>query len=302
MTSTSLPLVSIVTPTYNQAEYLASTIDSVLSQTYPRLQYIILDDGSTDSTCEVLRRYNGRVHWSTHSNMGQARTLNKGWSLSDGQIFGYLSSDDILGPTAVVEAVHCLLDNPEAAVAYSDYFLIDSHGTTFREVRVEDFSIQRLRQELICQPGPGAFFRRSVFDQCKGWRPDLEQTPDFDFWLRASVLGEFKRVPKPLAYCRVHAQSASYRPISRKRAIEVIDVVKTFWESLDQNCPAAALAKAYLVAGKLHLQSGRYAAGLKCLADATQLSPTVALSAAGLRTLFAGLLRNSVYRVSGRHL
>ena len=88
------PLVSIVTPTYNQAQYLAETIDSVLEQDYPNVEYIVLDDGSTDDTSSVLERYNGLIRHERHANMGQARTLNCGWAMTNGQIIGYLSSDD----------------------------------------------------------------------------------------------------------------------------------------------------------------------------------------------------------------
>ena len=101
----NLPLVSIVTPTYNQAEYLAETIESVLAQDYPNIEYIVLDDGSTDSTPEVLNRYSGRVRWERHDNMGQARTLNKGWAMSRGEFIGYLSSDDLLLPDAISKLV-----------------------------------------------------------------------------------------------------------------------------------------------------------------------------------------------------
>ena len=80
-----LPLVTIVTPTYNQADYLAETIDSVLAQDYPNIEYIVIDDGSTDHTMEVLKQYEGRIHWERQSNMGQAATLNQGWAMAKGQ-------------------------------------------------------------------------------------------------------------------------------------------------------------------------------------------------------------------------
>jgi len=293
------PLVSIVTPAYNQASYLAETIDSVLAQDYPNLQYLVLDDGSTDATRDVLQKYDGRVKWESHQNMGQARTLNKGWSSCDGEILAYISSDDLLAPNAVSEAVQCLIENPAAVVTYSDYFLIDGRGNIFREVRTEEFSLKRLRHDLICQPGPGAFFRRSVFGRCKGWRADLEQTPDFDFWLRASSLGHFKRIPKRLAYCRVHAESASYRPISEKRATEVIEVVESFWKQEGKTCPPAPRARAQLVAGKLHLQSKRYRAAARCVASAARLAPGTALSMTSLRIVLSGLARNLVHKVRG---
>ena len=80
------PLVSIVTPTYNQAKYLTETIEKVLAQDYPNIEYIVLDDGSTDETPEILKKYSGKIRYERHANMGQARTLNKGWAMSSGTL------------------------------------------------------------------------------------------------------------------------------------------------------------------------------------------------------------------------
>ena len=122
------PTVSIVTPAYNQADYLAETIDSVLAQDYPNLEYLVLDDGSTDTTPEVLQRYDGRLNWERHANMGQSSTLNKGWSQARGTYLGYLSSDDRLLPHAVSRLVDALDSHPEVSVVYCDFNLIDKHG------------------------------------------------------------------------------------------------------------------------------------------------------------------------------
>lgn len=120
----SLPLVSIVTPTHNQAKYLAETIESVLSQTYPNIEYIVLDDGSTDNTQEILKKFGGRIRHERHANIGQARTLNKGWSLCKGKYIGYLSSDDLLYPNAVTELVALLEKDHSVVCAFPDSNLI----------------------------------------------------------------------------------------------------------------------------------------------------------------------------------
>ena len=86
MAESGLPLVTVITPAYNRASYLVETIESVLGQDYPRLEYIVLDDGSTDNTREVLGKYEGRIIWETHPNMGETRTVNKGFGLARGEI------------------------------------------------------------------------------------------------------------------------------------------------------------------------------------------------------------------------
>lgn len=129
MTARELSLVSIVTPAFNQAKYLVETIESVLAQDYPNIEYIVLNDGSTDNTEEILRRYEGFLKWETQKNMGQSKTLNKGWSISSGKYLGYLSSDDILYPNAVSELVEVLERLPEIGVSYCDFDIINEHGT-----------------------------------------------------------------------------------------------------------------------------------------------------------------------------
>src|SRR5690349_6912099 len=95
------PLVSIVIPSYNHARYLAAAIESVLAQDHPRVELIVIDDGSTDGSAAVLEKYRGRFHWEVQRNQGQAATMNRGWRLSRGEILAYLSADDVLLPQAV---------------------------------------------------------------------------------------------------------------------------------------------------------------------------------------------------------
>src|ERR687886_65993 len=110
--SEELPLVSIVVPAYNHADYLAEAIESILAQDYPNIELLVLDDGSIDNTREVLERYAGQFYWETHKNMGEAATLNKGWRMSKGEILGRLSADDLLSQDAVSASVECLRKNP----------------------------------------------------------------------------------------------------------------------------------------------------------------------------------------------
>ena len=198
------PLVTIVTPSYNQGCFIRATIESVLAQDYPRIEYLVIDDGSSDDSLAVAQGYADRATVLTQANCGQAATLNRGWSLARGEILAYLSSDDLLHPQAVSHMVAALRQRPDVSVAYCDFWLIDADGQRMRESRTEDFSDERLRVQLVCQPGPGAFFRRAVFDQTGGWDPQLRQVPDFEFWLRASTLGPFLRVPYVLAEYRIH--------------------------------------------------------------------------------------------------
>ena len=292
-----LPLVSIVTPAYNQAEYLAETIDSVLAQDYSSIEYIVLDDGSTDSTPEILRRYDGRIRWERHDNMGQACTLNKGWLMSHGSVIGYLSSDDRLLPDAVTTLVNTLQANPQAVVAYCDFALIDGAGHTIKTVMTEDFSRHRLTQDIICQPGPGALFQRHLIDTVGGWNQNLRQIPDYEFWLRAASVGDFVRVRKILAQFRIHEGSSSFRPVSPERSMEIVQTMIDYWGNDRTLAAKKSMARANIIASRSHAQSGRPIQSLKRLIFALCVHPQSTLCLKALVPIASGMLRRAYYKI-----
>jgi len=126
------PLVSIVTPSYNQAQFIEATIQSVLSQDYPKIEYIIMDGGSKDGSVEIIHRYAGRLAWwVSERDRGQTDAINKGFAHANGEILAWLNSDDIYHPGAISEAVAHLTAHPETGMVYGDAALIDDQGRTF---------------------------------------------------------------------------------------------------------------------------------------------------------------------------
>jgi len=165
MSEAQLPLVSIVTPTYNQAAFLPETIESVLAQDYPHIEYIVIDDGSTDETPEILTRYTGRLSWESQSNRGQTPTINKGWQGSHGEIITWLNSDDTYLPGAVSKAVDYFQKHPDVDVVYGDTLLTEADGTPIERLKSPEFDYD----EFVANchnpiPQPSAFIRRSVMD------------------------------------------------------------------------------------------------------------------------------------------
>jgi len=220
------PLVTVITPAYNRASLIAETIESILAQDYPNLEYIVLDDGSTDATLEVIKHYDGRLHWDSHPNMGETLTVNKGFSIARGDIVGVVNSDDPLLPGAISRAVETLLHQPSAVVAYPDWQLIDAHGNKLQVVRCRDYvSHAEMVRGHYCLPGPGAFFWRKVIEETGGRDPAFRYVGDFDFWLRAGLLGDFVRIPEVLASFRTHADSASVCSSSVDMAREHLRVI-----------------------------------------------------------------------------
>lgn len=287
-TPPTLPLVSIVTPTYNQAQFLSATLDSMLAQDYPNIEYIVLDDGSTDDTLDVLSCYAGRVQWERQTNMGQSRTLNKGWARARGEYLGYLSSDDLLLPHAISTLVDALQAHPEALVSYCDFQLIDGGGRCTGAVQSPDYDYRCMVEELICPPGPGALFRRSLFEQIGGWNEHLRKIPDFEFWLRAGRVGPFVRVPRVLAQYRIHEESTAIRPIPFECSMEIVETARAYWTGVNSDSARVSLASAHLRAAKSHAQSGRVRAALEQFGHSISYRPRNLVSKSAWRALISG--------------
>ncbi len=298
----SLPLVSIVIPSYNHSDYLAEAIDSVLAQDYPNVELIVLDDGSTDGSVEVLKCYDDAFHWETHSNIGQARTLNKGWKMARGDILSYLSADDVLEPGAVQTAVLALQAAPDAVAAYCDFRLIDPASNTIRCIKTPDFSYAEMLAEVSCPVGPGAFFWRSVYQQAGPWNPAYRQMPDYDFWLRLGLYGRFIRLPQILAGFRVHQGSQTYSQTTPERAEEPVRIVSGLLATeagaqLEATLARRALASSHLVSAQLHMRAGRFAVASRHIGSAYRYLPSAVLSVRMLRRLFYAVFNRVAHRI-----
>jgi glycosyltransferase involved in cell wall biosynthesis len=272
------PLVSIVTPTYNQAKYLTETIEKVLAQDYPNIEYIILDDGSTDETPEILKKYSGKIRYERHANMGQARTLNKGWAMSSGTLLGYLSSDDILYPGAIRKLVEILESDESIVCSFPDADLIDSQSRIIKKNICRPFNLGDLIIRQECYIGPGALFRRSAFDVVGGWKTKLKLAPDREFWMRLSAHGRFELCSDVLAGYRMHSDSISYKDVSELAASEYLWVLDQYFESaLVPVDIASRKSEAYgcakLILARNCFRSGYFKRGWMLYQEACHLHP-----------------------------
>ena len=202
------PLVSIITPSYNQGRFIEATIQSVLEQDYPQIEYLVIDGGSTDESVAILKRYDDRLaYWESQPDRGQAHAVNKGLIRARGNILGWLNSDDVLAPGAVRHAVQIFLDQPEIDIVYGRLARMDELGQsvptpTLPKDRVEFGSAYVIGECIVNQPG--AFWRRRIMDQVGLLDEGLTYSLDYQYWIRMALAGaRFKRVDKVMAIFRL---------------------------------------------------------------------------------------------------
>jgi glycosyltransferase involved in cell wall biosynthesis len=201
--SSELPLVSVVTPSYNAARYLTETIESVISQDYPRVEHIVMDGGSTDPTPQILDRYRGRLQYFTGKDKGPSDAAHRGFQKATGEIFVWLNADDVFLPGAVRIAAQYLAAHPEIDVVYGEGNWIDENGHVISRYPTLPFDAKALEREcFICQPA--AYIRAFSYRKC-GLDPDIDLPFDYDLWIRMAKQGfRFASIPEYLAGSRMH--------------------------------------------------------------------------------------------------
>lgn len=206
------PLVSIVTPSYNQAAFLEATLLSVLDQEYERIEYIVIDGGSTDGSVDILQKYANRLAWwVSEPDQGQADAINKGFQHASGDIFAWLNSDDIYYPGAVASAVEKLLQNPEIGMVYGDSDLIDSTGAPIGRFPARQTGYRRMLDGSVHIPQQTTFIRAEWWQFVGGLDASFFFAMDFDLWVRLAKITAFLYIPQRWAAFRLHGQGKSVR-------------------------------------------------------------------------------------------
>jgi len=203
-------LVSVVTPSFNQASFLEETIRSVLEQDYPAIEYIIMDGGSTDGSLEIIQRYADRLAgWVSEPDRGQTDAINKGFARAQGDILAWLNSDDTYLPGAVGEAVAYLQTHPQAGMVYGDANLVDESGTVLGRFPAAQTDYRRLRRGYVHIPQQAAFFRASLWRQVGPLDPTFYFAMDYDLWVRLAKLALLHYQPRLWANFRLHGGGKS---------------------------------------------------------------------------------------------
>ena len=207
------PKISIITPSYNQGSFIQETIESVLNQKYPNLEYIIMDGGSTDTTLKILKSYGNKINWVSKKDNGQADAINQGIKKSSGEIIAYLNSDDELLPNTLHTVAEYFMNNKSAVWLTGDYFIIDAKGNKIQSFVANYKKILRLIPNIhtlsianfIAQPS--TFWRRSLTDEIGLFNEKLHYCMDFDYWMRAIQQHSLHILPNHFSLFRIHDDS-----------------------------------------------------------------------------------------------
>jgi glycosyltransferase involved in cell wall biosynthesis len=199
-------LISIVTPSYNHARYVEETIQSVLSQDYPQLEYLIVDSGSTDGTIDVIRKYEDKlVWWVSQKDQGQTDAINRGFARATGDILAWLNSDDTYEPGAVTAAIKYLQEHPDIGMVYGDCNYINESGDVIGRLHSAQTNYLLLRRGYTHIPQQTMFFRADLWRRLGPLDPSFYFAMDYDLWTRIAAHAAIRYVPQTRANFRLHA-------------------------------------------------------------------------------------------------
>lgn len=298
----NLPFVTVVTPSYNHAKYIRHTIDSVLSQDYPNIEFVLLNDGSTDNTHEILKEYGDRFYWETQPEMFQTATINKGWVMTKGEIITWLNSDDSFYPGAISKSVEYLMNHPETGVVFGDtMYTNDDGGDIYRSQLPNGFSYFDF--VVNCEnviPQPSAFIRRDVINKVGYLDSQLDYFMDWDLWLRAGLHFKIDYFPELLSTYRLHQNSKTVsKTIEAAPELEIIykkffsrdDVPENIREAENQ-----AMMNMCFTMGGFYLEGSDSSNAAKMASRAFEFNPSGIFSPSNLHKYFyCKFGMNSIY-------
>ena len=251
----SKPKITIITTVFNGEDYLESTIESVLDcASEIDFEYIVINDGSTDKTSNILSKYATEIRVISQENIGESASVTKGFKLANGELVMVLSADDPLFTKDIFKDVFQLFEKNENLVAvYPDWNLIDSTGKILKKIHVPDYSDELLIGRFRTLPGPGVMIRKKAALTIGGRRSKWVYVGDYDFWLRLSRIGELRHRPQVLAQWREHPNSTSVKRKNFAMATERIAVIEEFVEEfkIENKLKKMALGNAYYMAARL---------------------------------------------------
>ncbi len=206
---TGMPKISIVTISFNQAKYLESAIESVVSQDYDDLEYIIVDPGSTDDSLDIIARYEDKIsRICLEADSGPAEGLNNGFSMATGDILGFLNADDVLERGAIARVAECFVANNDIDVVSGHSWIIDETGSPLRRFYSDRFSLWMAAHGAAILSQPSTFFRSEIFRRVGGFNVSNKSNWDGELFIDMAIVGgRFAVVPYYWSKYRIHTAS-----------------------------------------------------------------------------------------------
>lgn len=261
------PLVSIVTPSYNQAGFLEKTIRSVLEQDYPAIEYAVVDGGSTDGSVDIIKKYASRLAWwVSEKDSGQAAAINKGFARATGKYIAWVNSDDYYYPGAIASAIQALEADENLGFVYGNVMVVDQRTQPLNLLRYQNWGINDLLSfHIIGQPG--VFMRRSVLEKAGYLEPDFHYMLDHHLWLRMARLAPIHYVNETWAGAHYHegCKNKALGPEFGKEAWRIVEWVKhePEFQALYERSADSIQAGAYRINGFYLLDAELYREAFK---------------------------------------
>jgi GT2 family glycosyltransferase len=315
MTSNT-PLVSIVTPSFNQARYVEQTMRSVLEQDHPRVEYLVIDGASKDGSVDIIKKYERRLaYWVSEKDSGQAEAINKGLARAKGEVVAWLNSDDYYLPGAVSAAVKIFGSNPDVVLVYGDMLAVDENGRTTNIMKYGQLSLA----DLVCFQiigQPSVFFRRDALNKAGLLDTTFHFLLDHQLWIRIAMQGKILHVPQTWSAARYHAEAKNVAKAAQfgHEVFRILDWAKS-QPGLTGTISGArearrARASAHRVDARYLLDGGQPGSALKAWMRALVIHPPTALkrlnifvsallNMSGLSALRGAILRRRKRSFSG---
>jgi glycosyltransferase involved in cell wall biosynthesis len=277
-----MTLVSIITPSFNQAAYLDQTMRSVLEQDYPRIEYIVVDGGSTDTSVDIIRKYESKLAWwVSEKDKGQADAINKGFAHATGEVIAWLNSDDYYLAGTVSAAVKIFEEHLDVVLVYGNMLAVDEDGKTFNTLNYKQLTLEDLLCfQIIGQPA--VFMRRSALQSAGGLDPTFHFMLDHHLWIRIAQQGKIFHADQTWSAARYHAEAKNIAQAAEfgRDAFRILDAV-----AQDENLAPTlakvnrrARASAYRVDARYLLDGGQSASALSAWMSALFIHPPTALA------------------------
>ncbi|HAV42944.1 TPA: hypothetical protein DCX15_02885, partial [bacterium] len=227
-------LVSIITPSFNQVNFIEETILSVKDQDYPEIEHIVIDGGSTDGTIEILKKY-PHLTWISELDEGQVEAINKGFKMAKGEVITWLNSDDTYLQDTLSVVGGYFATHPDVDMVFGDCRQVDQDGKIIGRIKGHSFNLTHLIPRN-CIPQPAVFFKRKILERVGYLNPKWQHAFDYDYWLRIGLAGyRIDYLPKTLANFRLHRNSKTCKEMDVQRREEG-EIAKSYARCIGKMC------------------------------------------------------------------